>query len=360
MKEDQGALEESVRSAATGTREDEEATQTGPRPLSKPGVVAQLAVGSFAAGTATCFSAPFDLIKARLQLQRLDQSKVIAATAAAAETSPMTHYRGMLHAGFVIVRDEGPLALWSGLQAALWRALTYSGVRLGLYQPIRDWYASLLDGTSQSQCHRDKSDSPTSPPASVAIKLIAGATSGALGALVGTPFEAAKVRMQSGRYPYRSTWEALRGMASEGVTTSRSRMLGPVWALWNGATATAVRAATITSTQVGLYDIVKTTIMNTTGWPAADTRVFLGAAMVAGFFSTTSSSAFDVIKTTQQGKPHGAYRGMTDCAVQIWRKEGILAFFKGWVPAYVRLGPHTLITLWVYEFARQLLGYTAL
>ncbi|KAF6001524.1 hypothetical protein F1559_002639 [Cyanidiococcus yangmingshanensis] len=356
----------SARTSRGNSSDGQDNSQAPQRSRTKPGLVAQLAVGSFAAGTATCISAPFDLIKARLQLQRLDQGKILGATAAAAaattETGPITRYRGMFHAGFVIIRDEGPLALWSGLQAALWRALTYSGVRLGLYQPIRDWYASLVGEYTRGHAQPSTSvtGSPTTPSAPIAVKLLAGATSGALGALVGTPFEAVKVRMQSGRYPYRSTWEALQAMAAEGAISARPSLLGPVGALWNGAAATAARAATITATQVGLYDVVKTTVTDTTGWPAADARVFLSAAMLAGFFSTTSSSAFDVIKTTQQGKPHGVYRGMADCAVQIWRKEGIFAFFKGWVPAYVRLGPHTLITLWVYEFARRMLGYTTL
>ncbi|BAM79837.1 similar to mitochondrial uncoupling protein [Cyanidioschyzon merolae strain 10D] len=328
---------------------------------SKPGLFAQLAVGSLAAGTATCVSAPFDLIKARLQLQRLDSSEHSDASTVEAHRATK-RYRGMLHAGYRIIREEGPLALWSGLEAAFWRALTYSGVRLGLYQPIRDWYAGVFERRLRytSADAGSVPEASSVPSAPVLVKLAAGATSGALGALVGTPFEAAKVRMQSGRYPCRNTWQVLQEMAAEGRAHAGSSRFGVIWGLWNGASATAVRAATITATQVGLYDVVKTKIADISGWPATDTRVFLSSAMMAGFFSTTSSSAFDVIKTTQQGSRRGAYRGMLDCAVQIWRKEGAFAFLKGWVPAYVRLGPHTMITLWVYEFARRVLGYTAL
>ena len=33
----------------------------------------------------------------------------------------------------------------------------------------------------------------------------------------------------------------------------------------------------------------------------------------------------------------------------IIREEGPLALFKGWVPAFVRLGPHTIVTFMVLE-----------
>ncbi|KAK4538544.1 hypothetical protein CDCA_CDCA18G4569 [Cyanidium caldarium] len=334
----------------------------------RPNLAQQMALGASSSAIATSFSAPFDLIKARLQLQQrppplavkdLDAAPTNPAFHSATHASPRPRYRGMLHAGATIVREEGVLALWAGWNAAMWRAVTYSGTRLGLYQPVRDGYMALWNRWSSSSSAPDATTSPVAVAAALPVKLLAGATSGVLGALVGTPFEAAKVRMQSGTYTYRSTLQALLHMASERSPTAH-RWLAPLQALWNGTAATAARAAAMTATQVGLYDGVKTAVADLSGWPSADVRVFFLAAMVAGVFSTTSTSAFDVVKTTQQNAALHTYRGMTDCAVQLWRAEGARVFLKGWVPAYVRLGPHTLITLWVYEGIRQWFGFTEL
>jgi len=38
----------------------------------------------------------------------------------------------------------------------------------------------------------------------------------------------------------------------------------------------------------------------------------------------------------------------------IIREEGPFALFKGWVPAFVRLGPHTIVTFMVLEQFKNL------
>jgi dicarboxylate transporter 10 len=34
---------------------------------------------------------------------------------------------------------------------------------------------------------------------------------------------------------------------------------------------------------------------------------------------------------------------------QMYRAEGVASFFKGWTPAFIRLGPQTIITFVVLE-----------
>lgn len=40
----------------------------------------------------------------------------------------------------------------------------------------------------------------------------------------------------------------------------------------------------------------------------------------------------------------------------IIREEGILILFRGWLPAYLRLGPHALICFPIFENIRRLFG----
>lgn len=39
-------------------------------------------------------------------------------------------------------------------------------------------------------------------------------------------------------------------------------------------------------------------------------------------------------------------------------KEGVASLFKGWVPAFVRLGPHTIVTFLVIEQLKEWLATT--
>lgn len=43
-------------------------------------------------------------------------------------------------------------------------------------------------------------------------------------------------------------------------------------------------------------------------------------------------------------------------AAQIVRREGVLSLWRGWLPSWVRLGPHTCISLLVFERLRKVAG----
>eukprot|EP01119_Soliformovum_irregulare_P021563 TRINITY_DN7206_c0_g1_i1.p1 TRINITY_DN7206_c0_g1~~TRINITY_DN7206_c0_g1_i1.p1 ORF type:complete len:123 (-),score=17.72 TRINITY_DN7206_c0_g1_i1:22-390(-) len=78
--------------------------------------------GSLSSMLAETCTLPIDITKIRLQLQ--------------GNTTPKK-YRGMIHAGTTIVKEEGITALYKGIQPALLRQAVYSGLRVGLYEHIR-------------------------------------------------------------------------------------------------------------------------------------------------------------------------------------------------------------------------------
>lgn len=52
---------------------------------------------------------------------------------------------------------------------------------------------------------------------------------------------------------------------------------------------------------------------------------------------------------TVNGVPE--FKGLGDIALRIVKNEGIFAFWRGFVPYYCRLGPHTVLTfLFLEEF----------
>jgi solute carrier family 25 protein 34/35 len=43
------------------------------------------------------------------------------------------------------------------------------------------------------------------------------------------------------------------------------------------------------------------------------------------------------------------YKGAVDCLVKSVQAEGIMALYKGFLPHYFRLAPHTILTLVFWE-----------
>jgi solute carrier family 25 phosphate transporter 23/24/25/41 len=61
------------------------------------------------------------------------------------------------------------------------------------------------------------------------------------------------------------------------------------------------------------------------------------------------SSLVQVLKTRLTLRRTGQYRGIADCAGQILRKEGVLAFYRGYLPNMLGIIPYAGIDLAVYE-----------
>ncbi|MCO5565717.1 hypothetical protein L7F22_019391 [Adiantum nelumboides] len=101
--------------------------------------------------------------------------------------------RSFLAVGSSMIREEGLKSMANGVTASCLREMTYSTIRMGAYENFKELYSSIVE------------------PTSFANKLLAGATSGALGAAISTPTDLVKVRMQAPRKapdfkpPYRNS-----------------------------------------------------------------------------------------------------------------------------------------------------------
>lgn len=45
--------------------------------------------------------------------------------------------------------------------------------------------------------------------------------------------------------------------------------------------------------------------------------------------------------------------GALGAMASMMRNEGVMSLFKGWTPAFIRLGPHTIVTFMVLEQLKQ-------
>lgn len=82
----------------------------------------------------------------------------------------------------------------------------------------------------------------------------------------------------------------------------------------------------------------------------------LVTSTVAGIIGTVMTQPIDVMKTTYMNAPPGEYSGLTAVAIAT-AKQGPFAFYKGFVPALMRISPNTIITFMLYEQARLRFGY---
>ncbi|KAH8865092.1 Mitochondrial dicarboxylate carrier isoform 2 [Schistosoma japonicum] len=262
--------------------------------------------GGVASAMAAACTHPLDLIKVHLQTQQKKEF-------------------GMVSMGIRVCRRDGISALYNGISASILRQLTYSMTRFGMYETYKQSKNSPL---------------PFSESALVAM------ISGFCGGVVGNPADVINVRMQNDmklsineRRNYKHCIDGLiQVVRHEGVVT-----------LFNGVSMTASRAAFMTLGQLAFYDKFKIMLINTSVFddkPVTHMIASSSAAAVATFIT----QPFDVMKTRLMNAPPGKYSGLMSCAADL-ALNGPFSFFKGLIPAFIRLAPHTVLT---FVFLEQL------
>lgn len=224
------------------------------------------------------------------------------------------------------------------LSASLLRQLTYSTTRFGLYETLKS--SPALAPPSGST--RPK-QSQLIPAASVA---------GIAGGLLGNPADVLNVRMQhdaalpaAQRRNYRHAIHGLQCLVRE------EGLRG----LLKGAGPNSLRAGLMTASQLASYDGFKAWIRGRTGWKDG-VGLHLSASILAGFVATTVCSPVDVLKTRVMAESAGSGKaqGVLGLLKGVYEREGIKWMFRGWVPSFVRLGPHTVVTFLFLEQHKRL------
>lgn len=83
------------------------------------------------------------------------------------------------------------------------------------------------------------------------------------------------------------------------------------------------------------------------------------SSCVAGFMGALLSSPADVVKTRYMNQLKGSntYTSIASCFIQITKQEGLFAFYKGFIPLYVRIAPWNVIFFLSYEKYKTLFVY---
>ena len=178
-----------------------------------------------------------------------------------------------------IYTEEGVAGLAKGVYPSMWREVTYSSVRFGAYEPIRQILSKASGPTGGERSTHMKQDPHMTSPF---IKYISGLLSGGTGAAICNPLDVVKTRFQAllpgESLPYSGTFSALRGIyAIEGIE-----------GLYRGWMVTTARAGVLSSAQIGSYDTIKHNILIRYFGLSEGFLLHMIAAMTAAIITTTA------------------------------------------------------------------------
>lgn len=287
-------------------------------------------ISATAACLAETLTLPLDTAKVRLQLQSLAHADRAALK-----------YRGPFQTIRTMVAEEGPRSLFRGLTPGVHRQFLFTGIRLGLYDRLKE----IID---ESQRGSGKSGTSLGQQISLAV------LTSAIGITVANPSDVLKVRYQAdnpnyfiGREERRKTPYKNRSAFESYLKITRTE--GVVKGLYKGYAANLVRNSVISASEIVSYGTAKKTLIENLlfedGIP-----VHLASGLSAGFVATVLGSPADVLGTKAMQK-HGRYAGLTavQIAIGMAKDEGLFSFYKGFWPNFCRIGSFNIAMWFFYE-----------
>jgi len=257
-------------------------------------------------------------------------------------------YSGPMDVFYRTWKLEGIRGVQRGLGPAYVYQMLLNGSRLGFYEPLR------------RGLNRAFGVAPDQVPAGTAVA--AGAISGVIGSMLGNPFFLVKARIQaySPTLPvghqrfYRSFSDALIQIyRAEGLR-------GYV----RGMDAAMLRTGMGSSVQLPSYNYAKSQFVQYGLMSADSTWTFLASSAVSGACVCLVMQPGDTAltrmynqptKLLENGKTVGLlYKNPADCLWKTLKTEGILGWYKGTLAHFLRIAPHTIVTLTANELILNL------
>lgn len=271
-------------------------------------------LGGVAATIAASITHPLDLTKVRLQA---------------------SGDKRMLESLRKTVRTAGVRGLFDGITGTWMRQMSYSMCRFWAYEESKKFLGAGKDAP--------------------AWKLgLAGSMAGGIAGFVGNPGEIVMVRLQGDfakppekRFNYKHCFDALFRMVREEGVSSLGRGVGP----------NVFRAILMNASQLASYDFFKAELLKTKYFED-NIACHFTASFAAGTVATTVCSPADVLKSRIMNAS-GPGSTSTIAAIRTAiANEGPMFMFKGWVPAWMRLQPTTILIFLTLEQLKNLVDLT--
>lgn len=211
--------------------------------------------------------------------------------------------------GAQMIRSEGFLSLYRGLNAALFRQVIYGSMRLGLLDVLT---------TRAKQANNGR----ITATASTASGMVAGAVA----SMFGAPCDLVLIRMQTDNTLPESQRRNYRGVAH--AFSSIVKNEGPR-ALFTGALPTVVRASAINAALAPGFQMTQQHMLDI--MPDSPYVATMVASIVSAFAGSVVSLPFDAVKTRMQRSTMGQYSSAFDCARKVFAEGGVPLFYRGLV-----------------------------
>ena len=278
-------------------------------------------LGGVAGSVGATLVYPIDLVKTRMQNQRTGKGGTVM-------------YANSIDCAKKVWTNEGFFGFYRGLVPQLLGVAPEKAIKLTVNDLVRD---ITRDANGHVAIHNE---------------LLAGGAAGGAQVIFTNPLEIVKIRLQVAGEA-RKAGEHVQASAVQII-----RKLGLV-GLYRGASACLLRDIPFSAIYFPFYAHLKKDFFDESSHKLSFGEL-ISAASIAGMPAAFFTTPADVIKTRLQveaRKGQATYRGIGDCFVQILRKEGASAFFKGSIARVLRSSPQFGATLVTYEYLKKLLPY---
>ncbi|CAG5051140.1 unnamed protein product [Parnassius apollo] len=234
------------------------------------------------------------------------------------------------------------LALQKGLVPAMLLGFTMNSVRLGMYHvaEVQGWTKSK-DGDIN-----------------INKTIFWSSASGVMSGLAANPASVVKTRIQAAAHPSIAVGRQHRydGMVDAFITIYRTEGVKGFFA---GVNATCARLAVGSAAQLTTFSTAKEVLQSYGICQQSPLGLAFSASALSGVMVALAICPFDVtaVRLYNQGpasKGELLYNGVFDCLKKIYTTEGVHGLYKGIGPLYLRIAPHTTLSLVIWDMLNSL------
>ncbi|XP_034453147.1 calcium-binding mitochondrial carrier protein SCaMC-1 isoform X2 [Hippoglossus hippoglossus] len=217
-----------------------------------------------------------------------------------------------------------------------------------LFKPItnmedvaRYWKRSMMLDIGEQLTVPDEFSEEEKKSGYVWRQLMAGAMAGSVSRTGTAPLDRLKVfRQVHGSFMFSgNVLNSFQFMVKEGGLRS----------LWRGNGINVLKIAPETAIKFTAYEQIKNVMRGSNETRTLRVHERFVAGSLAGATAQTAIYPMEVLKTRLTLRNTGQFSGIADCAKHILQKEGVTAFYKGYIPNLLSIVPYAGIDLAVYE-----------
>ncbi|KAL0603328.1 Solute carrier family 25 member 34 [Plecturocebus cupreus] len=286
------------------------------------------------------------------------KTQLQAQTVAEMAVGHQHNHQTLLGALETIWRQQGLVGLWQGVGGAVPRVMVGSAAQLATFASAKAWVQEQQVRSWGHLCPPTQTHGTEGPPASFHTEKTGGGNRWGPASALRVVTPALGTSRSGGSAVKPKAGKELRvAVLGDG---QRSFICSP----FRSPSSPCVVGGREGTTWVGRGHLQGSAPVPSPQWLPEDSwLVALAGGMISSIAVVVVMTPFDVASTRLYNQPVDRagrgqlYGGLTNCMVKIWRQEGPLALYKGLGPAYLRLGPHTILSMLFWDELRKLAGW---